>query len=92
MLPLRRSCVYLIRLQQVFRYDAEIPRQFTVQSGGGQYTAGGLEVELTGSGDIIFSNGRIFQDWFGSPLYSETAQGNQGETAPQAQQEFSYFA
>ena len=37
----------------------------------------------------MLEGGRIFQDWFGSVLYSETAVGNQGETAPQNQQEFS---
>ncbi len=74
-----------------FRYDVNLPRRSVVQSGGGQYTMSGLEVQLTGSGDITFTNGRIFQDWFGSPLYSETAQGNQGEIAPQSQNEFSYL-
>ena len=74
---------------QAYRYDVNMPRQFTVQSGGGQYTISTMTVELTGSGDITLSNGRIFEDWFGSSLYSETAQGNDGSIAPQSQTEFS---
>lgn len=38
---------------------------------------------------ITLTNGHMFERWWGSPLYSETAQGNTGEIAPQTTNYFS---
>lgn len=74
-----------------FQFDTTMPRQGVLKSGGGQYAAGEMEIVLTGSGDITLTGGRVYQIWFGSPLYSETAQGNTGGIAPQTANEFSYL-
>ena len=35
----------------------------------------GIQIELTGAGDFILSNGHVDESWFGSGLYSETPVG-----------------
>ncbi len=70
-------------------FETNLPRYAMLKSGGGQYEAGELQFELTGSGEVTLTSGHVFQDWFGSALYSETATGNAGEIAPQMQTLFS---
>lgn len=72
-------------------YDTDMERQSVLKSQGGQYSAGAMTFELTSAGKVHLTNGRIYQIWFGSPLYSETAQGNTGGTAPQTGMEFSFL-
>ncbi len=72
-----------------FWYDTDMPYQSQLISGGGQYSAGTLTFTATGSGDMHLTNGRVFQRWWGSPLYSESTQGNTGGIAPQANNFFS---
>lgn len=74
-----------------FCYDTDMPRQSVLLSGGGQYAAGEMQFLLTGAGKVTLTNGRVCQGWFGSSLYSETAQGNVGGIAPQTEYEFSYL-
>jgi hypothetical protein len=71
-----------------FWFDTNLPRYDVIKSGGGQYDAGEMQFVVTDAGKAVLRNGRIFQDWFGSPLYSETdAPG--GGMAPQSQKMFS---
>lgn len=71
-----------------FWFDTNMPRYDIIKSGGGQYDAGEMQFVVTDAGKAVLRSGRVFQDWFGSPLYSESdAPG--GGMAPQSQKMFS---
>ena len=72
-------------------FDTDMPYQAQIISGGTQYTAGAITFTITGSGTINLSSGRLFERWWGEPLYSETAQGNTGEIAGQSEGFFSHI-
>ena len=74
-----------------FWFDTDMPYQSELISGGTQYASGAMTFTVSGAGTFTLSNGRIYQRWWGSPLYSETAQGNAGEIAPQSENFFSHI-
>ena len=74
-----------------FWFDTDMPYQSELMSGGTQYASGAMTFTVSGAGTFTLSNGRIYQRWWGSSLYSETAQGNTGEIAPQFENFFSHI-
>lgn len=71
------------------QYSTNLPGLGQVVGEGTQYTIGDLKFLLTGSGTVKLTNGEITEKWFGSPLYSESTQGNTGGTAPVGEALFS---
>ncbi|SFG56905.1 Cadherin-like beta sandwich domain-containing protein [Desulfotomaculum arcticum] len=62
-------------------YSCDMPRYSTVSGSFSQYdlaTSNGIQMELTGAGEFVLTDGHIDENWFGSGLYSETPVG----TAP----------
>jgi uncharacterized protein YjdB len=59
-------------------YSCSMPQYSTVWGSASQYgiaESNGIQIELTGAGDFILSNGHVDESWFGSGLYSETPVG-----------------
>ena len=71
-------------------YDTNMPRYSWIKSGSNQYAATDMQFVLTGSGDVVLKNGRVFMDWFGNQLSdTDTQNGAGGGNAPQSQTFFS---
>lgn len=78
----------------IWEYDTVgLPGQGTLRATTelSQYGIGHMEVQLTGSGRITLTNGRIEEGWIGSGLYAEGGQGSTGGLSGQADNTFSHL-